>query len=46
MNGDENLVTKVEIARYEQFLLLSRCLQKLSAADVSESVYMWERVNE
>ena len=32
----ENIVAKGEIARFEQFLLLSLCFQK----DVSESVYM------
>ena len=31
--------------RFEQLLLLSKCFQKLSAVEVSESVYMWERVN-
>ena len=35
-------LAKGEIARFEQFLLLSQCFQKLSAAEVSESVYMWE----
>ena len=34
-----------EIACFEQFLLLPQCFQKLSAADASESVYMWERDN-
>ena len=34
----ENIVAKGEIA------LLSRCFQKLSAADVSKCVYKWERV--
>ena len=42
---DENVVAKGEIARFEQFLLLSQCFQKLSAAVASESVYMKERVN-
>ena len=40
----ENIVAKGEIARFEQFLLLSRCFQKSSAAETSESVCMWERV--
>ena len=43
----ENIVTKGEIARVEQFLLLSRCFQKKSsAADASKCVYRFERVNE
>ena len=29
----ENIVGKEEIARYEQFLLLPQCFQKLSVAD-------------
>ena len=33
-----------EIAHYEQFIHLPQCFQKLSAADASESIYMWERV--
>ena len=41
----ENVVAKGEIARFEQFLLLSLCLKKLSAAKMSESVYMREMVN-
>ena len=41
----ENIVAKGEIARFEQFLLLSQCFLKLSAAEASESVYMRERVN-
>ena len=36
---------KGEIAHYEQFLLLPQCFQKSSAVEMSESVYMWERVN-
>ena len=39
-------MAKGEIARFEQFLLLSlRFLKKPSAAEASESVYMRERVN-
>ena len=34
-----------EIACFEQFLLLSQRFQMSSAAEASESVYMWERVN-
>ena len=41
----ENIVAKGEIARFVQFLLLSLCFQKPSAAEASESVYMRERVN-
>ena len=37
-------MAKEENARYEHFLLLSQCLQKLSVAEASESVYMRERV--
>ena len=40
----ENIVAKGEIACFEQFLLLSLCFQKADAAEVSESVYMRERV--
>ena len=40
----ENNVSKGEIARVEQFLLLSKRFQKSSAAEALESVYMWERV--
>ena len=35
------MVTKGEIARFEQFFLLAPCFQK---AEASESVYMRERV--
>ena len=41
----ENIVTKGEIARFVQFLLLSLCFQKTSAAYASECVCKWERVN-
>ena len=41
----ENIVVKGEIGRFEQFLLLSLCFKKLSAAEASESAYMRERVN-
>ena len=37
-------MAEVEIAHYEQFLLLPHCFQKSSAAEASESVYIWERV--
>ena len=39
----ENIVAKGEIARFEQFLLLSECFQKSSASESSESVYKSER---
>ena len=41
----KNIVVKGDIAHLEQFLLLSQCFQKSSAAETSESVYLWERVN-
>ena len=41
----ENIVANGEIACFEQFLLLSQCVQKSFAAEASESVFMWERVN-
>ena len=41
----ENIVTKGEIACFERFLPLQECFQKSSAAEVSECVCMWERVN-
>ena len=44
LNRIENMVTKGEIACFEQFSLLSPCFQKTSAAEVSESVYIRERV--
>ena len=37
-------MAKGEIARFEQFLLLSLCFKKPSAAEASESGYMRERV--
>ena len=40
----ENIVAKGEIARFEQFLLLSLCFQKAVCSNSSESVYMRERV--
>ena len=40
----ENFVAKGEIAHFGQFLLLTQCFQKSSAADASESVNMWERI--
>ena len=40
----ENIVAKGEIGNFEQFLLLTQCFQKSSAAEASETIYMWERV--
>ena len=44
LNRVENIVSKGEIARFEQFLLLSQSFQKSTAKEASASVYMWERV--
>ena len=38
LNRVENIVSKGEIARFEQFLLLSQSLQKTSATEASESI--------
>ena len=38
-------MAKEEIAHFEQFLLLPQCVQKLSTAVMSISIYMWVRVN-
>ena len=40
----ENIVANGEIARFDQFLLLSQCFEKSSAAVTSESICMWKRV--
>ena len=45
LNRVENIVAKREIAHYEQFIVLPQCFQKSSAAEVLESVSMWEMVN-
>ena len=45
LEGVENIVANGEIARFEQFLLLSQCFQKSTDVEASECVYMWERVN-
>ena len=37
-------MAKAEIACFDNFLLLSQYFQKSSAAEASESVYMWKRV--
>ena len=41
----ENTVGKVEIARYEQFLLFPKCFQKACFPGVSKGVIVWELVN-
>ena len=47
LNKVENIEAKREIAHYiNNFLLLQQCVQKLSAAEASESVCMWEGVTE
>ena len=38
----ENTVGKGEIARYEQFLLFSRCFQKAGFPEASKGVIVWE----
>ena len=43
INRVENTVANVEIAHYEQFLLLPQCFQTSSAAEVPEGVCLWER---
>ena len=40
----ENIVTKGEIAQHKQFRLLPQFFQTSSAAEVSESVCMWQNV--
>ena len=46
MNRDENIVAKGEVSLvFEQFLLLTQCLPKSSAANASENICMWERSN-
>ena len=40
-----NSVAKVEIAHYKQILLLPPSFEKTSAAEMSESICMWEKVN-
>ena len=36
---------KVEIARYEQFLLFPQCFQKACFSEASKGVIMWEWIN-
>ena len=40
VNIVENMLTKGEIAHYEQYFLLSYCFQHVSAAEAPESIYM------
>ena len=44
MNRVENILTKGEIAHFEQFLILSHCFQKPSAAEALASICMRESV--
>ena len=49
MRKVENIVLKGLFLKgyyYEQFSLLPQCLQKLSAAEASETIYMLESVKE
>ena len=39
----ENIVAKEEIACFEQFIRLSKSIQKSSASEASESVYVRKR---
>ena len=45
LNKVEIIVAKEEIAHHEQFICLSQCFQKSSAAEAPESVCMWEGLN-
>ena len=40
----ENTVGKIEIARFEQFLLFPQCFQKTCTADTSKPGLVWERI--
>ena len=40
----ENTVGKVEIARYEQFLLFPQCFQTAFFSEASKGVLVWEWV--
>ena len=44
-NNVKNIVAKGEIAQFKQFLLLSQCFRRASAAEALESMYLRERVN-
>ena len=43
--GEENIVGKGEIARYDQFLLFLQCFQNQSVVDVLKRVFIELRVN-
>ena len=45
LNEVESVVTKVDMAHYEQHLLLPQCFQKLCADKASEKDYMLEMAN-
>ena len=45
LNKIENIVAKGEIAHHEQCLLLPQCFQMSPAAEASESIHMWGKVN-
>ena len=45
MDRVENIVAKGEIAHYNQIRILPQCFQKMSAAEASKGLCMWERVN-
>ena len=40
----ENIVGKVELARYKQFLLFPQCFQKACFLEASKGVIVWEWV--
>ena len=42
----ENTVGKVEIARYEQFLLFPQCFQKACFPGASKGIIVWEWVHD
>ena len=44
LNTFKNIFVKEEIVHNEQLTLALHCFQKLSAADASKCVCMWERV--
>ena len=44
LNKVENIVTKRNGPKYEKKKLLPECFQKMSAAEASENICMWEWV--
>ena len=44
LNKIENIEEKREIAHHDQFLLLPKCFQNMSATDASKCACMCERV--